>query len=98
MDTAQFAGFVLNIAEHDEIAITNHPLEMTAYEAAVALNNYFALMPLEKPFRVYGTTGDTLIVVHTSKIPEYKTVLEDGVDERHLHEITDICERQKCSD
>lgn len=92
MDTAQLAAYVLNIAEHDEIAITNHPMDQTAYDVAVALNNYFALMFLQKPFKVYGTTGDTLIIVHTDKIPEYRDVLEDGVDERHLHEITDICE------
>jgi len=92
METAQFAAYVLNIAEHDEIAITNYPMDQPAYDAAVALNNYFALMHLQKPFKVFGTTGDTIIVVHVDKISQYRDVLEHGVDLRHMQEIKTICE------
>jgi hypothetical protein len=94
MDTAQFAAYVLNIAEHDEIAITNHPHDGTAYDAAVALNNYFALMFLQKPIKVFGTTGETLIVVHVEKIPDYLETIMIGVDPRHVPEIKSICESE----
>uniref|UniRef100_A0AB39CDZ6 Uncharacterized protein n=1 Tax=Pseudomonas phage HRDY3 TaxID=3236930 RepID=A0AB39CDZ6_9VIRU len=97
MDTAQFAAYVLNISEHDEIAITNHPMDGSAYDAAVALNNYFALVFLHKPIKVFGTTGDTIIVVHVDKIAEYYDTIMFGVDPRHVSEIKEIA-GPKCND
>ena len=94
MEVSQFAGYVLNIAEHDEIAITNHPCETDAYETAVALNRYFELSPVEKAPKVFGTTGDTLIVVREECIPEYLDVIKVGIDPRHVPELKTICGRQ----
>lgn len=98
MDTAQFAGYVLDIAEHDEIAITNHPHDTASYDVAVALNLSLALLPQQKPVKVFGTTGDTIIVVRVASIPDYLDAIMAGVDPRHIPEIQAICERQKCSD
>lgn len=93
MELAEFVSHVLQFAEHDEIAITNHPLDMHPFEAAIALNSALALVPGGEAVKVFGTTGDTLIIVRVSAIPEYREAIEFGCDKRHAEEIKQICER-----
>lgn len=95
MEPAQFALHVMHFAEHDEIAVTNHPLDMHPFEAAIALNKVLELMPNGEAVRVFGTTGDTILIVRVASIPEYREAIEFGCDPRHATEINDICERLK---
>lgn len=93
MEPAEFAMHVLQFAEHDPIAITNHPLDMHPFEAAIALNRALALVPGGDAVKVFGTTGDTIIIVRVSAIPEYREAIEYGCDKRHAEEIKQLCER-----
>lgn len=95
MEPAEFISYVLQFAEHDEIAITNHPLDMHPFEAAITLNKTLALVPGGEAVKVFGTTGDTIIIVRVSAIPEYRETIEFGCDRRHIEEINEICERLK---
>jgi hypothetical protein len=93
MEPAEFVLHVINFAEHQPIAISNHPLDMHAFEAAIALNNALTLFPGGDSIKVFGTTGDTIIIVRVSAIPEYRESIEFGCDRRHIEEINEICER-----
>lgn len=95
MAPAEFVLHVLNFAEHEPIAISNHPLDMHAFEASIALNNALALQPGGDRVKIFATTGDTIIIVRVDAISEHRETIEFGCDPRHMSEINEICERQK---